>query len=154
MFVPVLPLLGSFGTFGQAWSYYGRGARLARKCQKWSTMIQYVLLRGMSIYGHIWHSASHSVQFWSINSELTTYAFDAKEWQTLYNTASKSPVWPRLISGDHVCCRIWSMNDLVNIEAEERNLGLRHQVMAEIALWCKFEHTLPKVAYNGPIYIF
>jgi len=49
--------------------------------------------------------------------------------------------------------RIWSMKYLVHIEAEVRNLSLRYQVMAGMALWGKVEQNWPKVAYNGPIYV-
>jgi len=55
-------------------------------------------------------------------------------------------VWPHLVNGDHVCSRIWSMNDLVHIEAEVKNLGLRYQVMAAMAFSGKIEQIWPKVA--------
>jgi len=43
------------------------------------------------------------------------------------------------------------MNDLIHIEAEVRNFGLRYQVMAGMTLLGKIEHIWPNVAYNGPI---
>jgi len=76
--------------------------------------------------------------------------FDATEWQTLRNTASRGPVWPPLESGDHIRSRIWSMNDLVNKESEVRNLGFRLQVMACMAQWSKIERIWPEIAYNCP----
>jgi len=45
------------------------------------------------------------------------------------------------------------MNDLVRIEAEVRNLALRYQIMAGMALSGKVEQIWPRVAYNGPIHI-
>jgi len=77
--------------------------------------------------------------------------FDAKEWQTLRNTHYNGPVWPHIVNDDHVCSRIWRLNDLVLIDAEERNLGLRNQIMACMALWGKIEQIWPKMTYNGPI---
>jgi len=56
-------------------------------------------------------------------------SFDGKHLQTLHNTACNGPVCSHLFSGDHICSRIWSMNDLVHMEAELRNFGLRYQVM-------------------------
>jgi len=79
--------------------------------------------------------------------------FDDRDLQTLANTASNSPVWSHLVNGDKVWSRIWSMYDFVHIEAEVRNLGLRYQVMAGMALWGKIEQNWPKVAYNGLIYV-
>jgi len=71
----------------------------------------------------------------------------------LHNTGSNGPEWPHLVNGDHLWSRIWSMNDLVHIEAEVMNLGLRYQVMAGMALLSQIEQIWPKVVYNGPIYV-
>jgi len=79
--------------------------------------------------------------------------FNANVWQTLHNSASNGPVRPRLVKGDYVWSNIWSMNELVLIEAEVRNLGLRYQVIADMADWGKIEQIWPKAAYNGPSYI-
>jgi len=54
---------------------------------------------------------------------------DAKERETLHNTASNGPVCHHLVNGDHVCSRIRSMNDLVHIEAEMKTSVL------DIRLW-------------------
>jgi len=45
------------------------------------------------------------------------------------------------------------MNDLVPFEAELRYLGLSYLVMAGMAPSGKIEQIVPKVAYNGPIYV-
>jgi len=45
------------------------------------------------------------------------------------------------------------MNDLVHIETEVRNLGLKYQNMAGMAFWGKIGEIRPKVAYNSPIYV-
>jgi len=45
------------------------------------------------------------------------------------------------------------VNDIVHIEEEVRNLDLRYQVMADMALWGMMEQVWPKVGYNGPIYV-
>jgi len=116
-------------------------------------IIYFLLKRDMSIYGHIRPSAAHSDQFLRMESELATYVFRWQRFAVIAYMASNSPVCPLLVNGDHVCSRIWSMNDLVHIEAEVRYLGLRYQVIADMALWGKIEQIWPKVAYNGPIYV-
>jgi len=73
-------------------------------------------------------------------------SFDAKVWQTLYNTTSNGPVWHHLVKGDDVRSRILSMNDLVHIEAEVRNLDLRYQVIAGMARWGRIKQISPKGA--------
>jgi len=80
-------------------------------------------------------------------------SFDDKWWQTLHNTVSNGPVWPHFVNGDHVWSSMLSMNDLVLIEAEVRNLGLIYQIMADMARWGKIKQIWPKVAYNGAIFI-
>jgi len=77
---------------------------------------------------------------------------DFMEWQTLHYKTYKGPVWPHLVNGDYAWSRIWSMNDLVHIQAEV-SIGLRYQVMAEMVLWCKIEQIWSYVAYNGPIFV-
>jgi len=93
------------------------------------------------------------VNFEVLSMNWLRMSFADKDLQTLCNTAPNGPVWPHLVNGDHVCSRIWSMNDLVYMETEVRNLGLRYQIMASIALWSKIEQILSKVAYNGLIYV-
>jgi len=93
------------------------------------------------------------VIFVELSLKWLCMSFDAKKWQTLHNTAYNSPVWPHLVNDDNVWSRIWIMNYLLHIEAEVRNLGLRHQVMAGMALWGKIEQIWLTVAHNGPIYV-
>jgi len=119
--------------------------KLARNCMQWQW--QYVLLqRGISIYIHVWRIAAHSGQLWIIGSEFLRMFFDAKVWQTLHNAPFNGPVYRHLVNGDHVWSRMWSMNVLVLLEAEVRNLGLRYQVMAGMPRWDKFLQIWPKVA--------
>jgi len=80
-------------------------------------------------------------------------SFDDKDALTMHITDSNCPAWPHLVNGDHILSRIWSMNNLVHIEAEVRNLCLRYQVMTCLALWRKIQQIWPKVAYNGQIYV-
>jgi len=61
-------------------------------------------------------------------------SFDDKDMRTLHNTASNSPVWTHLVNRDHVWSRRYSMNDFGHIKVEERELGLRFQVKAGMAL--------------------
>jgi len=82
-----------------------------------------------------------------------SYVFRRQDFQTLRNTASNGPVLPHLVNGNHVCCKIWGMDNLIHIEADVRNLGLWYQVMAGIALWGRIKQIWPKVAYDGPIYV-
>jgi len=80
-------------------------------------------------------------------------SFDTKEWQTLHKTNCNGPIWPHLVNGDHVWSRVWSMNDIVHIEAEVHNLGLRYQFMAGMSLWGKIAQIWLKVTYNTPVYV-
>jgi len=66
--------------------------------------------------------------------------FDAKEWQTLHNTASNGQMCPHLVNDEHVWSTIWSMNDFVHIDAEVRDLGLGFHFMAGMELWGKIVH--------------
>jgi len=145
--VPELPVFTNFYAFAYVWLHCDHAAKQVLTGHKLSTMRHYVLLYSdISIYDHIWRTAARSGQFWRIKYELLRMSFDAKQWQTLHNTASNGPVWPHLDGGDHVWSTIWSMNHLVLIEVKVINLGLRDQVMAGMARWCKIEQIWPNVA--------
>jgi len=97
--------------------------------------------------------AAQFVNFEELSLNWIRIPSDTKEWRTLHYKASNGPVWPHLVNGDHVWSRIWSMNDLVHIEADVRILGLRYQVMAGKAIWGKTARIWPKVSSNGPMYV-
>jgi len=78
---------------------------------------------------------------------------DDNEWQTLHNMALICLVLSVLVNSDQVWSIISSMNDLVHIKAELRNLGLTYQVMACMAHWDKIGQIWSNVAYNGPIFV-
>jgi len=48
--------------------------------------------------------------------------------------ASTGPVWPNVGNGGQIWSRISSLNELVHVKAELRDLGLVYQVIASTAL--------------------
>jgi len=65
------------------------------------------------------------------------------------------PISPHLVYGDRVRSRIWSMNHLVHIEAEVRNLDLRYHIMADfISLLsrCQVSVNWPQNDHDDTIY--
>jgi len=46
------------------------------------------------------------VNFEELTMNWLHLCLDAKEWQTLHNTASNGPVSPHLVNGDHIWSRI------------------------------------------------
>jgi len=74
------------------------------------------------------------INFVRVSLKWLHMSFGDSECHTLHSTASNGPVWPDLVNGDKVRSRKCGMNDLGLIEAELRNLGLRYQIMAGMAL--------------------
>jgi len=60
--------------------------------------------------------------------------------------ASNGPVWPHIVSDDHVWFKIWFVNGLDHIEEEVGNLDLRYHDMACMALWGEIQQIWPTVA--------
>jgi len=96
--------------------------------------MQYVpLKRSMSIYDHIRRSAAHTGQFWRIESELLRTTSDANGGRQYIIRSLMVQYDFIYANADHVWSRICSMNDLVDIKAEVRNVGFRYQVMSDMA---------------------
>jgi len=113
----------------------------------------------MSCYSEIWPIMATFDTAWSILINFIKVclkwlrmSYDANEWQTLHNMASNGPVWPVLVIDDQFWSRISSMNEIVHLKAELRNLGLTYQIMVDMALWYKIEQIWLKVAYKSPVY--
>jgi len=95
----------------------------------------------------IFHSAQLiQVNFAELSLNWLHMSFDENDLHTLHNTASNDPVRPHLVNGDHLWSKVWSMNDLVLIEAKVRNLGLRYQVMTGKEFWGNIERIWANVA--------
>jgi len=67
--------------------------------------------------------------------------------------SSTGPVCPVVGNGVQLCSRISSLNELVHIKAEWRDLGLIYEVTACTALCDKIGQIRCKVAYNGPVFV-
>jgi len=149
--VPALQVLTNYDAFVQVWSHCDQDAKYLLTGQEWYNM--FCCSEVCPFIAKFDAAQLILINFVVLSLNLLRMPFDAKDWQILHNTASNGPVWPHLGNSDHVWSRIWTMNYLVHIEAEVRNLGIRHQIMAGMALWGKFQQIWPKVAYNGPIYV-
>jgi len=60
--------------------------------------------------------------------------YDDIEWRTLHNMASTVPVWPVVGKCGQIWSRVPSLNELVHIKAELKDLGVVYQVIACTAL--------------------
>jgi len=67
--------------------------------------------------------------------------------------ASTGPLWPVVGNGGQLWSRISSLNELVHIKTEYRDLGLVYQIIACTVLWDKIGQISSKVAYNGPVFV-
>jgi len=67
--------------------------------------------------------------------------------------ASTVPVWPAVGNGGKLWSRISSLNELVHLKSELRDVGLVYQVMEWNVLWDKIGRIWSGVAYNGPVFV-
>jgi len=79
--------------------------------------------------------------------------YDANEWHVLRNKASTGPIWPVVGNASQLWSWISSLNELVHLKSELRDLGLVYQVMECKALWDRIVRIWSNVAYNGPVFV-
>jgi len=79
--------------------------------------------------------------------------YDDSWWHITHNMSSTGPVWPVVGNGGQLWSGISSVNELVHIKAELRDLGLVYQVIAYTALWDKIWQISSKVAHNCAAFV-
>jgi len=122
--------------------------------QKRSIIIQYVLLqRGMTNYGHTWHSIANSDQFSASAPKMATYGL----WRQLVaDTQWHGIQWSRT-----ACCRQWKPTMVRNIKFQrvspfQGGIEAPRSSISGIActaLFDKIGQISSKVAYNGPVFV-
>jgi len=67
--------------------------------------------------------------------------------------ASIGPVWPVVGNARQLLSGISSLNELVHLKSELRDLGLVYRVMECKARWDQIVRILSNVAYKGPVFV-
>jgi len=93
------------------------------------------------------------IYFRQVRLKRLRMLYDDNEWHILRNKASTGPVWPDVGNGGQLWWRISSLNELVHVKSELRDLGLVYQAMECKALWDKIGRIWSNVTYSGPVFV-